>query len=94
MFSWLAAFQGDCGPSHLELDWVNARLMYNNLGGHGKVSADPPVIRYQNVGTLGGRQVDVVFSSRECARPAPPFPQRRNARDTAHAPHMNIACRG
>ena len=60
-----AAHAQQCGEGHLELDWSQARLKYNNLGGHGKVSGDPSEVRYENMGTLGGRQVDVVMKSRE-----------------------------
>ena len=74
-----------CGPGHLELDWSQARLVNNNLGGHGKVQNGPSLIRFGNIGYLGGRQVDLIIRSRETdsvmrdkcdygALPPPPTP--------------------
>ena len=67
----LHAAQGQtCGPGHLELDFVNARLINNNLGDGGKSVNNrrwkgKGYIRYENVGYLGGRMVDLIIVSRE-----------------------------
>ena len=89
----LHAAQGQtCGPGHLELDFINARLIINNLGGSAKVDnrkrkgfEGSEYIRYGNVGSLGGRQVDLIIKSRDtdsvmdfkcggCALPPPTPP--------------------
>ena len=96
----LHAAQGQtCGPGHLELDFVNALLINNNLGNGGKSVNNrrwkgKGYIRYGNVRYLGERMVDLIIVSRESdsamtskcdgALPSPtPLPKPRPSRGTA-----------
>ncbi|CAK9061588.1 Uncharacterized protein SCF082_LOCUS32239 [Durusdinium trenchii] len=45
-------------------------VMYNNLGGHGPVFSDPPVIRYRGACFHHGRPVDVVLHADSSYHPA------------------------
>ena len=47
-------------PNYFDMNFFESSLLWNNLGGMGPDTTQPASIRYANVGTYNGEQIDLV----------------------------------
>ena len=52
-----------CLTTETEINFEDATLVYNNLGGFGPNSGDPEQIRYGGIGTKNGERIDLVVTA-------------------------------